>query len=164
MRDTVMKHTTKIIPMLLAAGLTLGCTSTDRKSAVEQKQNITAAAQADRAKTETKEAARAMQDYIYAQKAEFVTEMKKEMVEIQAELDRLSAKAEGLDEKAKADARVAFDATHKNLTRAEEQLDQAQNATEATWDKVKADFEKSRAELKDSFEVSRRWLSKKIAP
>jgi hypothetical protein len=50
------------------------------------------------------------QDYAYAQKAEFVDKMKKELAEIQEELDRLSAKVERSSGEAKVDAKTRLDA------------------------------------------------------
>lgn len=44
------------------------------------------------------------------------------------------------------------------------QLDKARNATESTWDGVKAGSKKAYDELKEGFNQSRRWVSDKIAP
>jgi hypothetical protein len=43
-------------------------------------------------------------------------------------------------------------------------LDKAKNATESTWDDVKAGFKKAYSELKDGFNQARQWVSDKIAP
>ena len=44
------------------------------------------------------------------------------------------------------------------------QLDEVKNASESTWDSVKAGSKKAYDELKDSFQQSRQWLSDKVAP
>jgi hypothetical protein len=44
------------------------------------------------------------------------------------------------------------------------QLDQAKNATESTWDSVKAGTKKAYNGLKDDFQQARQWASDKIAP
>jgi chromosome segregation ATPase len=142
----------------------VGCKSTDGNSAVGPKQRETAAAQLDKAKTETKEAAQAMQDYTYAQKAEFIDKMKKELVGIQEELDRLSARVDTSIGAEKADAKTKLEAVREKWARAKKQLDQAESATESDWDDVKGGFKKSYGELKDSFEKTRQWLSDKIEP
>jgi len=159
-----MKHTILVITFLLVAGLAVSCASTDGKSAAGPRQRENAAAQLDKAKMETKEAAQAMQDYTYAQKAEFVDKMKKELAEIQEELDRLSAKVEKSSGAAKAEAKKQLEAVREKWALAKKQLDQAESATESTWDSVKGGFKKSYGELKDSFEKTRQWLSEKIEP
>jgi chromosome segregation ATPase len=159
-----MRHTILVIAFLLVAAFAVGCKSTDGKSAAETKQRENAAAQLDKAKTETKEAAQAVQDYAYAQKTEFVEKMKKELVEIQEELDRLSAKVERSSAAAKADAKVKLEAVREKWAQAKKQLDQAESATESTWDDVKGGFKKLYGELKDSFDKTRQWLSDKIEP
>ena len=146
-----MRHTILVITFLIVAALAVGCTSTDGKPEGGPKQSETAPAQA-------------MQDYTYAQKAEFVDKMKKELVEIQEELDRLSAKVDRSSGAAKADARTKLEAVREKWAQAKKQLDQAENATESTWDDVKDGAEKSYGELKDTFDKSRQWLSDKIEP
>jgi hypothetical protein len=47
---------------------------------------------------------------------------------------------------------------------AKKQLDGAETATESNWDDVKNGFKQSYADLKDSFNKTRQWLSDKIAP
>ena len=159
-----MRHTILVITFLIVTALAVGCKSTDEKSAAGPKPSGTAAAQLDQAKTETKEAAQAMQDYAYAQKAEFVDKMKKELVGIQEELDRLSAKVDRSSGAAKAEAKTQLEAVREKWAQAKKQLDQAESATESTWDDVKSGFKKSYDELKDSFEKTRQWLSEKIKP
>jgi hypothetical protein len=44
------------------------------------------------------------------------------------------------------------------------QLDEAENATESTWDSVKAGSEKAYDGLKNDFQQARQWASDKIAP
>ena len=70
-----MRHTKLVIPFLLGAALAMGCKATKEKSAAETKQDETAALQLGKAKTATREAAQAMEDYAYTRKAEFVVKM-----------------------------------------------------------------------------------------
>jgi hypothetical protein len=91
-----------VTTFLVAAASAAGCTS----KAAAPKQQGSAAVQLDKAKTETKQAAQAMRDYAYAEKAEFVDSMKKELVSIQEELDRLGTKVDKANGAAKADAKT----------------------------------------------------------
>lgn len=159
-----MRYTTLVITFLFVAAFAVGCTSTDGESAVGPSPSETASVRLDKVKMETKEAAYALQDYAYAQKVEFVAKMKKELVKIQEESDRLSAKVDGLVGAAKADAKKKLDAVREKWTLTKKQLDQAENATESTWDDVRGGFKKSYGELKDAFAQTRRWLSEKIEP
>lgn len=118
----------------------------------------------DKAKKETKEAGQAIKDYAYTQRAEFVEKMRNESVEINQELDRLSAKIESANEATKAEAKLKLQALREKAAQLNKQLDEAKSATESTWDSIKAASKKSYEELKDSFQQSRQWLSEKIAP
>jgi small-conductance mechanosensitive channel len=159
-----MRHTILVATVLSVAALAVGCTSKDGKSAVAPKQGETAAVHLDKAKAETKEAAQAMREYAYVEKAEFVAKMKKELVSTQEELDRLGAKVDGASGAAKADAKVKLAAVREKWAQAKKQLDGAETATESNWDDVKNGFKQSYADLKDSFNKTRQWLSDKIAP
>jgi Skp family chaperone for outer membrane proteins len=159
-----MRNTIVVTTFLIAAASAVGCTSKDDKSAARPKQQGSAAVRLDKAKAETKEAAQAMRDYAYAEKAEFVDRMKKELVSMQEELDRLGAKADKASDGAKADAKVKLEAAREKWTQAKKQLDRAESATESTWDDVKNGFKRSYADLQDSFTRTRQWLSDKIAP
>ena len=159
-----MRHTILVAMVLSVAALAVGCTSKDGKSAVAPKQGETAAVHLDKAKAETKEAAQAMREYAYAEKAEFVAKMKKELVSTQEELDRLGAKVDGASGAAKADAKVKLEAVREKWAQAKKQLDRAETATASDWDNVKTGFKQAYADLKDSFDNTRQWLSDKIAP
>jgi Arc/MetJ family transcription regulator len=159
-----MRHTILVTTFFVAGALAVGCTSKDGKSAVAPKKGETAAAHLDKAKAETKQAAQAMRDYAYAEKAEFVDKMKKDLVGMQEELDRLGAKVDKASGAAKADAKVKLGTVRENWTQAKKQLDRAETATASDWDDVKNGFKQSYSNLKDSVEKTRQWLSDKIAP
>jgi Skp family chaperone for outer membrane proteins len=164
MKGMMMRHTLLVTAVFITGALAVGCTSKDRKPAVASKPGETAAAHLDRAKAETKEAAQAMRDYAYAEKTEFADKMKKELVSIQEELDRLGAKVDRASGAAKADAKVKLETVREKWAQAKKQLDQAESATESSWDDVKNGFKQSYVDLKDSFAKTRQWLSDKIAP
>jgi hypothetical protein len=159
-----MRHAIRNIALLSLAALAVSCTSKGKESAAEPQQGETAAAYLDKAKVESKEAARAMQDYSYAQRDEFVAQMRKELADIQVELDRLSAMVDGASGVAKTDAKAKLEAAREEWVQAKTQLDRAESANESTWDSAKGTFRKSYGDLKDSVEDARRWLSDKIKP
>lgn len=156
-----MKKMVMVTTLLVVGALAAGCAE---RTAVEQKQDATTAAQLDKAKVETREAAQAIQNYSYAQKVNFIDEMKKQLVTIQEELDLLSAKVDRSNSAAKADAKAKLDAVRGEWVLAKKQLDEAESANESTWDDVKNGFKKSYDALKNSFDNARQWLSDKIEP
>jgi gas vesicle protein len=159
-----MRHEYLIVTFLLVTGLAMGCTATDESSASGPQQPGTLTAQRDKAITESKEAADAIQDYAYAKKAEFVGQMKNELVEIQKEVEWLAAKIDRTSGAVRAEAKVTLDAVRGKLVQAKERLDQAETAAESTWNDVQGRLKKSHGELKDSVASARQWLSDKIEP
>lgn len=107
---------------------------------------------------------RALEDYTFSRKVEFVGLMKKELEMVQSELDRLSAKVELTSGKTKDGATAQLDAVRRQWTKAISLLEQAGNASEATWKDVKHVFGTSYGQVRSSFEKSRQWLSDKIEP
>ena len=158
-----MRHAIPAMTFLLAA-FAAACTPVNGHPATEPKDLGSASAQGDKAVAETREAIQAMQDYTWAQKAEFVDKMKIELIEIQDELDRLSGRVDRASGAAKVDAKTSLDAAREKWAQARKQLDRAEDATESTWDDVKNGFRKSRDELKGTFMKTRQWLADKIEP
>jgi chromosome segregation ATPase len=125
---------------------------------------MTTAEQLTKVKQDTKETSQDMQDYAYAQKAEFVSTMQGQLNEINRELDQLAAKIEKADAAAKSEATPRLQALRDQVARLSAHLDDAKNATESTWDDVKSGFKTGYGELKDGFNQARQWVSEKIAP
>lgn len=152
------------VSMLCVAIALVGCSPSDTKPANPDSKTQTVAAKLDVAKQEQKEADRAMEDYTYARKAEFVALMKTELAMIQTELDRLGAKVEQTSGKEKAEAVKQLAAVRKQWADAKARLEQAESATESTWQDMKDGFRSSLDQLMTSFEKTRQWLSDKIEP
>jgi len=95
-----------------------------------------------------------MKDYAYAQKTEFVATMQRQLDEINRDLDQLAAKIEKTSDAVKADAEPKLQALRDQAAKLRKHLDVAKNATESTWDDVKAGFTKGYSELKDGFNQS----------
>ena len=159
-----MKRSQLAIALVIASALFMGCRSTTEKSSSGTKQDSAAAFQLAKAKAATAEAVMAMDDYAYARKAEFVAKMKGDLVATQEELDGLGAKVSSSAGAAKAEATAKLDAARVKLAQTKQQLQQAENATESTWNDVTKGFKESYGGLKDSIVLTRQWLSDKIAP
>lgn len=148
-----MKNKTWLITFLSAAALVAGC---DKEP--------TTAQQIDKVQTETKQAAQDMKDYTFAEKAEFVKAMQGQLTALDQDLDKLAAKIDSSSDAIKAEAKPKLQALRDQAAQLNKQLADAQNATESTWDDVKAGSKKAYAALANSFTEARQWVSDKIAP
>ena len=148
------------ITFLSVVAFTGGCKPTAEHTAAP----VSVQTAEDKAKKETKEAEQAIKDYAYAQRAEFVAQMKAESAKINEELDRLAAKIEKTSDTAHAEAKSKLQALREKAVQLNKQLDEANGASESTWDSIKVASKKSFEEFKTSFQQSRQWLSEKIAP
>lgn len=148
-----MKNKTLLITLLSAGAFVAGC---DKPT--------TTAQQIDKVQTETTQAAQDMKDYTYAQKAEFVTAMQARLTTLNRDLDKLSAKIDSSNDTIKAEASPKLQALRDQAAKLNEQLADASNATESTWDSVKAGSQKAWDALAKSFNDARQWASEKIAP
>jgi NTP pyrophosphatase (non-canonical NTP hydrolase) len=133
---------------LLFTLLAFGCTPEAPK---------TPEARLEAAKEETKEAARALKEYTFAQKDEFVTHMKAELAEMQTVMDTLSTSAS-------AEAKEQLEQLREQWARAKTRLEVAEGATEESWEELKAGFKTANDELNEAFLKTRQWVSDKIEP
>jgi cytochrome c556 len=148
-----MKHKDLLVTVLAFSALAVGC---DKDATTSQ--------QIDKVQAETKQAAQDMKDYTYAQKSAFVEAMQVQLAALNRDLDQLSAKIEKSSDASKVEAKPKLQALRDQADKLNQQLDKAKNATESTWDDVKAGSKKAYAELKDSFQQARQWVSDKVAP
>jgi phage host-nuclease inhibitor protein Gam len=148
-----MKPKLTLITSLCLAAIAAGCN-----------QEKTTSQQINELKAETKEVTQEMKDYTFAQKEEFTATMKSQLGEINRELDQLTAKIENSSASAKAEAQPKLQALREKSALLGKKLDEAQNATESTWDSVKAGTKEAYADLKHGFNQARQWVSEKIAP
>lgn len=149
-----MKINTWIITLLAAAAaLVAGCNK-----------ESTTAQQLEKVQSDTKQAAQDMKDYTYAQKAEFVKAMQAQLVTLDQDLDKLAAKIDSSSDAVKAEAKPKLQALRDQAAKLNTQLADASNATESTWDSVKAGSQRAYDALAKSFNDARQWVSEKIAP
>jgi len=156
-----MKHKHLLITLLAASAFALGCKPSEPSA--DGTRNATEK-QLDKVQMKTTEAAQDMKDYAYAQKAEFVEKMQGQLAEINRDLDQLSAKIDKANDAAKAEAKPKLQVLRDQADKLNQQLDKAKNATESTWDDIKAGSKKAYNDLKDGFQQARQWVSDKIAP
>ena len=148
-----MKHETLLITFLAAATFVVGC---DREK--------TTAQQIEKVKTETKQAAADMKDYTFAQKDEFVKYMQGQLTTLNQDLDQLSAKIDNSSDAIKAEAKPKLQALRDQAAKLNQQLADDTNATESTWDSVKAGTKKAYDSMAAGFADARQWVSDKIKP
>lgn len=148
-----MKNKLLLITFLAATTIALGC---DKEK--------TTAQQLETVKAETKQAAQDMKEYTFAQKAEFVKSMQGQLATLNQDLDKLAAKIDSSSDAVKAEAKPKLQTLREQAAKLNQQLVDATNATETTWDSVKAAWEKGYEATKDGFNQARQWLSEKIAP
>jgi len=148
-----MKNKTLLIAFLSAAAFAVGC---DKEK--------TTAQQIETVKTETKQAAQDMKDYTFAQKAEFVKSMQGQLTTLNQDLDKLSAKVDRSSDAIKAEAQPKLQALRDQAAKLNQQLADAQNATESTWDSVKAGAKTACESVEKGFNDARQWVGDKIAP
>ena len=128
------------------------------------KNNQTADQQLKNAKAETEKAAQNMRDYTYAQKDEFVKEMRHQLDALNKDLDNLSAKMQNSSDAVKADAKPKMQALRDQADKLQKKLDDVQTTNESNWNDFKAGVNKGMDNVKDSFNQARQWVSDKIAP
>jgi chromosome segregation ATPase len=157
MKGTDMKNKL-LVSLVLAAVSAVGCKESSEESAKNTSEQL------DKVKQETKDAAQDMKEYTYAQRAEFVAKMQAQLDAINRDLDQLGARIDKASDAVKAEAKPKLQALRDEAAKLNTQLEQARNATESTWDEVKAGFRKGYGQLKEGFDQARQWVSDKIAP
>jgi predicted neutral ceramidase superfamily lipid hydrolase len=148
-----MKKQILLVTFVSAAAFVVGC---NKEPSTSQ--------QIDKVQTETKQTAQDMKDYTFAQKAEFVKFMQGQLAALNADLDKLAAKVDSSSDAIKADAKPKLQALRDQATQLNQQLADAQNATETTWDSVKAGSQKAYDSMARGVTDARQWISDKIAP
>jgi len=148
-----MKNKLLLISMISTSAFIIGCGK-------EQ----TASQQIDKVQTETAQAAQSMKDYAYAEKAEFVQAMQAQLLVLNQDLDKLEAKIENSSDAIKADAKPKLQALRDQAAQLKQQLAVDQNATESTWDSVKAATKSAYDSCAKGVLDARQWISEKIAP
>ena len=159
-----MENTVRIMTFLLVGAFTVGCKAETNASPSKSKLDENVSEQRENAKQATRKAAQAMEKYGYARKEQFVHSMKKELADVEKDIDRLTAKVDSSTGAVKAEAKDKLEAVRLKWNKAREQLDEAESATEDNWDNFEGEFRKANGELKSKLDDVRVWLAKKIMP
>lgn len=150
-----MKNTSFAITFLAITIFAVGCKPSDDASTSQQVEKV---------QTETKADTQEMKDYAFAQRAEFVAKMQVKLDALNKNIDALSVKIENSSDAVKQEAKPKLAALRDHAAQLSKQIDDARNATESTWDGVKATSATAYNALKDDFQQARQWASDKIAP
>lgn len=161
-----MKSRTLIIGLFSAAtfAVVVGCKQEAEQTSQPAEATRDASAQLEKMKQKTGEAMEATADYAYAQKKEFAAKIRSELVELNREIDQLSAKVAASSASAKAEAATKLEAVRAKAGELGKKLDGVQDATESTWNDVKAGLKSGYDDVKESVKQARQWISDKIAP
>jgi TolA-binding protein len=158
-----MAHTKLVIALLVAAPLTVGCSSTAGKPAAGQEDQGTPRSQSGEAHQQATNP-RPAEGYPYAQKTQFAQDMRLELARLERAIDRLSSRVESTSGSVQDEAKAKLQTLRDKSGELNQQLEQAKSATESSWDNVTRQVKQTSAELQDSVRQTRHWLSKKIAP
>ncbi len=159
-----MKHTLRIILFVAVGAVAAGCNKPNQDSKAQNDDLETAAATREKAITATNEAATSIENYAYAQKAEFVDAAERELSDFQAEMERLRTKIDQSTGEARDEAQAKLEAVSRKWTAAKAQLDEAKSASAASWEDVQSRYRTAKTDLKSSLDETRQWLSKRIEP
>ena len=90
--------------------------------------------------------------------------MQTQLTALDQNLDKLSAQIDASSDAVKAEARPKLLALRDQEARLEQQLVDAGNATESTWEDVEAGTKKASDALANSFAQASQWVGEKVAP
>ncbi len=162
-----MKTNTLAITFLAATVFAVGCKPANERTPNDKPvtQGVDAAERhVDKVAKDTSAAAQEINEYGYAQRAEFADRMRAQLNDIKKEMDTLAARLENASEPSKTEGKAKLAALREKVASLDKQLDGIKDSTESNWSEVKGTFRKSYDDVKDGFQQARQWLSDKIAP
>ncbi|HEY1172175.1 MAG TPA: hypothetical protein VGH19_12450 [Verrucomicrobiae bacterium] len=162
-----MKKKVLAITFAAATVFAVGCKPSPQPTPNDKpvNQGVDATArQVEKVQNETAAAAKEINEYAYAQRAEFADKMKVQLADIKKEMDMLAARLENASEPTKTEGKAKLEALKVKVASLDKQLDGIKDASESSWNDVKSGFQKTYDDVKDSFQQARQWLSDKIAP
>jgi len=160
-----MRRVSSVIAVISLTAFVSSCgTEKNERAEVEPAPSGVTDEKLDVAIAATQVATHAIEGYAFEQREKFKSDRKAELLAMQAELDRLSVKAESASDAAKADLTSKLDAVRAKWAEAKRRLDQAESATESDWEEVQGGFDKSYGEFRAAFDEVRQLLSDKIEP
>ena len=124
----------------------------------------TASPEIDKVQTETKQTSQGMKNYAFSEKAEFFKTMQDQFKAQRQNLDELSAKIDRFGHATKAEAKPKLQALRDQAAQFKQQLADARNATDSTWDDVQAGSKIAYTTLDNDVTKARQWASDNIEP
>jgi hypothetical protein len=107
-------------------------------------------------------ASQSLKEYDYARKVELVNKMKRELDDMEKELDRLSERIEHSKAEASTEAKARHDASRQRWAEAKKRLAEVEAATESSWNQVKDGFASAYGAVKESLSATRQWMREKL--
>lgn len=156
-----------MVTFLAATAFVVGCKPANEGTPNDRpiSEGITnASRQIEKVQEKTADAAKEINEYAYAQRAEFAERMRAQLNDINKQLDTLGTRVENSAEPTKTEGKAKLTALREKVNELNRRLDDVKDANESKWEEVKAGFRKSYDDVKDSFTQARQWLSDKVAP
>lgn len=101
-------------------------------------------------------------EYSYKEKPKFVEKLKGELNDLNAQMKDLGTKMSDSTESAREKMRPKYEALKEKSKNLDVQLEKVQNATEDTWNDVKAGAQRAFDEVKDGFRDAKNWVADKL--
>jgi ribosomal protein L7/L12 len=124
--------------------------------------DTTVSRQFQQVKQDVNQTTQDLKTYTYEQKDAFVQTMQAEIDKLNQELLQLTAKIDVAGDSIKAAAQPKLEALKTQVAALGIYLNEAKNATAATWDEVKADAQKAYAEAKQDFQDAGQWIDQQV--
>ena len=101
-------------------------------------------------------------DVSFSQKQDLVSKMKSQLNDVNGEIEKLSSKASNSTDSASSDAKSKLETLKDKAKNLNVEIDKVQNATESTWNDIKASSRKAFDEAKNSFRDAKDWAAQKL--
>ncbi len=120
-----------------------------------------AARQMEQTQAAGQELARDMNDYAFAQRATYTSQMQAQVDELKRNIDDMSERIDNSSAAVKAEARPRLETLRTQADALQKQVDATKDATTGTWNTVKADSQRAFTSLQQSLADARQWVSEK---
>jgi chromosome segregation ATPase len=150
------------IPLVVAVALFSSCSPSPRTTSSQSADASTKAL--NKVKAETKETAKAIDEYAHAQRMEFAAKMKVELDASKRELDQIANKLKNASAPTQAKSEPKVKELRDQIAKLEAQLDTVRNSSESNWASVKSGFSSAYESTKTGLNDARQWVSDQIQP
>jgi cytochrome c556 len=148
-----MKTKAVLVALISAAAFVMGC---HKQETISQ--------QLDQVEAKTKKAVQNLKDYSFSEKNEFIFAVQNQLTNLNQNVSQLSAKIDSASASIQIEAKPKMQSLRDKFSILNQRLADTQNASEATWDRLKADTQEAYDAVEQGVRDSRQWVSEKIAP